>query len=311
MPQQRRAEEPVVTDGLLRALLRAQHPDLAGLPLGERVQGWDNTVARLGEHLALRLPRHAVGQTLLDREVEWLPVLAALTGGPGAGPGTPWIPTPARTGVPGAGYPFRWAVVPWVHGRPAVHAPGETRDAYAADLAHTLRGLHRPAVTGAPDPTLRGTSILDLADRFHARLGDLAGDLGEVRRRRLTVVFNAALGAPPHSGPRLWLHGDPHPNNTILSPAGPVLVDYGDLCAGDTASDLGAALTHFTAAGREVFRRAYDAGEAASAGRSARWTRAAAWSAYFALVFAAQPELDLLRPVGRELLFAPADGFPA
>lgn len=311
-----REDEPVIDRALARALLREQHPDLARLPLGEPVRGWDNTMVPLGGRLALRLPRHAQAETLLDREVTWLPRLASqlasqLTNHGAARPAgsaqqahpvIPTIPTPARTGVPGAGYPFRWAVVPWVDGTPAVHVPLAVRDAYAPGLAATLRGLHQPAPADAPASAVRGVDLAEVRDRFARRWESLAGGLRRERRDQLAAVWRRAVDAPPHSGPRVWLHGDPHPNNTVLAGVDPgtgVLVDFGDLCAGDPASDLGSALLHFSPAGREAFVRAYDAGRVAD---PALWARARGWAVHYALIFAAQSPGEALRPVGRDLL---------
>jgi aminoglycoside phosphotransferase (APT) family kinase protein len=46
-----------IDETLVRSLLHEQHPDLAGLALGEVDGGWDNRMWRLGEDLAVRLPR--------------------------------------------------------------------------------------------------------------------------------------------------------------------------------------------------------------------------------------------------------------
>ena len=46
-----------IDEALVRTLLHNQHPDLAGLELREVAGGWDNRMWRLGEDLAVRLPR--------------------------------------------------------------------------------------------------------------------------------------------------------------------------------------------------------------------------------------------------------------
>ena len=51
---------------LVRDLLRAQHPDLAELPITEAASGWDNVIFRLGTEMAVRLPRRAVAQHWLE-----------------------------------------------------------------------------------------------------------------------------------------------------------------------------------------------------------------------------------------------------
>ncbi|NNJ63454.1 MAG: phosphotransferase, partial [Dactylosporangium sp.] len=90
---------------MVRDLLRTQHPDLADLPLAHAATGWDNTTFRLGDTLAVRLPRITAAATLIEREQRWLPTLAAVL--PVA------VPAPVRLGRPGAGFPWSWSIVPW------------------------------------------------------------------------------------------------------------------------------------------------------------------------------------------------------
>src|ERR1700742_500773 len=54
------AAEVDIDADLVRELLRQQHPDLAELPLELVANGWDNAILRLGERLAVRLPRREV-----------------------------------------------------------------------------------------------------------------------------------------------------------------------------------------------------------------------------------------------------------
>ncbi len=61
----------------MAGLLADQHPDLAHMPLRAIEAGWDNAMFRLGDHLAVRLPRRAAAAALIDHEQTWLPRLAA------------------------------------------------------------------------------------------------------------------------------------------------------------------------------------------------------------------------------------------
>ena len=83
-----------IDEALVRSLLRAQHPDLAELPLQPMDSGWDNAMYRLGEHLAVRLPRRVAVAKLIEHEQRWLPQLAPLL--PIA------VPAPVRAGQPSA-----------------------------------------------------------------------------------------------------------------------------------------------------------------------------------------------------------------
>jgi len=55
-------------------------------------------------------------------------------------------------------------------------------------------------------------------------------------------VWDAVLAAPGYGGPPVWLHGDLHPANVLVND-GQVsgVIDFGDITAGDPASDLSVA----------------------------------------------------------------------
>lgn len=312
MPWDLRADEPVITTALVRSLL-SQHPDLARLPLSEPVRGWDNTMVRIGADLALRLPRHATAETLLDHEVQWLPTLARQ-----AGPDA-HIPVPVRTGTPTEHYPFRWAVVPWTPGTMAVHLDQATRDAYAPILATLMRSIHTTAPADAPPNPVRGVPVAAIAERFMRRWEVKAPQLPASRRRELQQTWDTAQSAPAFTGEPVWLHGDPHPNNLVVAPAANasdadsprlVLVDFGDICTGDPASDLGAGLLHFSADARTVFRQTYihHHDDVGAVGDPALWARAEGWAVHYALIFAEQSEGEVLRPLAEAYLRGLAAG---
>src|SRR5215212_7800750 len=105
------AAEFAFDSAFVAGLLADQHPDLAHLPLKMVEAGWDNALFRLGEHLAVRLPRRAIAAPLILHEQRWLPRLAERLTLP--------IPAPLRVGIPAPGYPWHWSVVPWQPGIPA------------------------------------------------------------------------------------------------------------------------------------------------------------------------------------------------
>jgi aminoglycoside phosphotransferase (APT) family kinase protein len=119
-----------IDETLVRSLLAEQHPDLAGLGLRRVIGGWDNQMWRLGDELALRLPRTARAPSLLRREQRWLPGLAS---------GLPLlVPVPVRIGEPSAIFPWTWTVVTWVSGEPADLTPvSQGHDAAPAPQARS------------------------------------------------------------------------------------------------------------------------------------------------------------------------------
>jgi len=135
--------ETEITAGLIRDLLRDQHPDLADRPLSLGACGWDNQLWRLGGDLAVRLPwAMPRADALLLKEHAWLPTLAPRRPLP--------VPVPQRLGEPSGRFPRPWIITTRVPGEPADRAP-VTRGEEAADaLAAFLTALYQPAPAEAP-----------------------------------------------------------------------------------------------------------------------------------------------------------------
>lgn len=282
MPVKPPAEVDLTTD-LVRALLADQHPDLAARPLRLVAHGWDNATFRLGDDLAVRLPRREAAAHLVEHEQRWLPGLAPLCPVP--------VPAPVRIGRPSPRYGWAWSVVPWVAGAPAATQPVADRTAWATALAEALDALHVPAPAGAPVNPSRGGTLVGRSAALHERLaaGHLDAALRSATgpetpvpaaRRRVDDLWAGALAAPAWPGPLVWLHGDPHPANLVVADghlAG--LLDFGDMTAGDPACDLATAWLTFDTRGRTAFRRRVDAlADARGPLDPGRWRRAAGWA---------------------------------
>ncbi|MFB7529699.1 aminoglycoside phosphotransferase family protein [Streptomyces sp. NPDC056178] len=240
-----------ITAELVRDLLRDQHPDLAHHPLTLGARGWDNQLWRLGDDLAVRLPWATLSaDALLRKEYAWLPSLAPQLPLP--------VPVPQRLGEPSERFPRPWIVTTWVPGEPADRAPA-TRAADAADtLAAFLNALHRPAPDGVPTGRGRGGPLIDCAEPFAQQLAS-ATELGLIPDPdAVRAIWEDAATAPTWAGPALWLHGDLHPAN-ILTTDGTFcgVIDFGDLCAGDPASDLASAWTLLPDGAADRFYGAY------------------------------------------------------
>ena len=267
--------ETAIDEGLVRRLLQAQHPDLAGLPLRLAATGWDNATYRLGDALAVRLPRVASAAPLVRNEQRWLPELAPRLPVP--------VPLPLRPGRPGEGYPWPWSVVPWTAGvTAAVRPPAE---AEAARFGRFLGRLHRPAPPDAPKNDYRGVPLRDheaaIRHRFD-RLRERSEPTAEVRaaweRLADVPIDEEILAAPP------WLHGDLHPKNIVVDGEGRLacVLDWGDLTNGDPATDLGAAWMLFPPAAHPAVWAGYrDEGGRLS---GATLERARGWAVHFAVI---------------------------
>jgi aminoglycoside phosphotransferase (APT) family kinase protein len=249
-------DEAGINADLLRDLLREQHPDLAELPLREVEGGWGNQMWRLGEELAVRVQRMDTDPAHQLKERRWLPVLA---------PSLPLpIPTPIRNGAPSQRFPKMWTVMTWVPGVPLDRGL-ITRGEHAADvLAAFLRALHVPVPADAPADTGRGAHPGDCTDGFDYFLTSLDVDAFGADPADVRAVWDDAVAAPAWEGPPVWVHGDLHPANVVVTDgtlAG--VVDFGDVFAGDPAVDLAAAWVLLPGGAAARFFRAYGrAGEA-------------------------------------------------
>lgn len=222
------AADVVVDASLVQTLLQEQHPDLAHLVPVKVAEGWDNSLFRLGNELAVRLPRRAVSATLIEHEQRWLPHVSSRLPVP--------VPVAVRIGVPGRTFGWAWSVVPWLPGQSLRHAASLDPIATGTTLARFLRALHQPAPVDAPHNRWRGVPLEARAAVLHEHLRQLDG---AVNRDAVLRVWNRALSAPSWPGPPLWLHGDLHPGNLLISDgrlAG--VIDFGDLTSGDPATDL-------------------------------------------------------------------------
>ncbi|HET9972911.1 MAG TPA: aminoglycoside phosphotransferase family protein [Streptosporangiaceae bacterium] len=280
------AADVAVSADLVRRLLAGQHPDLVPLPVEFLANGWDNELYRVGDELIARLPRRALGAQIITNEQRWLPGLAPRLPLP--------IPYPERTGVPGCGYPYPWSVVPYLPGVPAAQASSFDPAAAAAAVGAFLGALHVPAPADAPANPVRGVPLAARAGTFAA---NLAVTGGQADQDAVLRAWEAALAAPGYSGPAVWLHGDLHPAN-ILVDEGRVsgVIDFGDITAGDPASDLAVAWMLLPPGCHDRFWLAYQ--EAGGRAGDALRARARGWALNLAIVFLAHSEDN---PVLREV----------
>lgn len=264
--------EITLDESQVRALLRSSAPQLAELSLHLVAAGWDNDIWRIGEDLALRLPRREASLVLAQHEQRALPDLAPRLAAVGVR-----TPLPVLTGHPSESSPWPWSIVPWIAGEHALGVERRENTRWARKLAAALSALHRSAPDDAPRNPVRGVPLRDRDVVMAERLRSVSAP------RVIAQAWREGLDAEP-STERVWIHGDLHPGNIIVRDGELcALIDFGDVTAGDPAYDLAAAWLLFDGEGRVAFRRftrsRYD---------DATWVRARAWAAYLALVFLTQ-----------------------
>ncbi|GCD97904.1 aminoglycoside phosphotransferase family protein [Embleya hyalina] len=257
---------PSVDAVLVGRLVGSQFPRWAGLPLARVARaGSDHVIYRLGEDLAVRLPRHEGAMGQAEKESVWLSGLA---------PRLPLaIPVSVGVGEPGFGYPWPWAVARWLDGETAtVEGLADSSDA-AVRLAEFLVALQGFAPEGFPDGAafdeLAGRPLVERDDATRAAIAEVDGTFDAAA---MTALWDAALNAPGWERPPVWFHGDFHTGN-LLTVDGRLsaVIDFGELGIGDPACDLTIAFTLMSAESRSVFRAALDVDDAT-------WTRGRGWA---------------------------------
>ena len=224
---------PANTAETVRALIRDQHPDLAELAVGPEFVGADMVMYRLGDDLAVRLPRSANTVASLEAEAHWLGQLSAHWTFP--------FPRVLRRGDPGHGYPFPWSVITWVPGTAAEHSPLDSRAGIA--MAQALAQVHLPAPADAPFNSEQSIALVGREPKLEWALKTLAtrrgpaGQRCDVRAAR--AMWGEALAAPGPAG-QVWSHADLHVAN-LISEDGAFggIVDWADMSGCDRAVDLG------------------------------------------------------------------------
>ncbi|MGC4044247.1 MAG: aminoglycoside phosphotransferase family protein [Armatimonas sp.] len=265
-------DEVETNPALVRRLLATQFPqwaelDISPIPSG----GTDNAIYRLGDALAVRMPRigWAVGQ--IEKEHTWLPRLA---------PHLPLaVPTPLAKGVPGEGYPYPWAVCEWLEGENATLERLTDHRQAALDLAEFIKALQRIDTSGGPMAGEhnfgRGVPLIQRDAAVRSALEALKGIMDT---DAATAIWEWVLSAPEWDRAPVWLHGDLQSGN-LLAQHGRLsaVIDFGGLGVGDPACELLVAWTLFTKESRSVFREALSVDDAT-------WLRGQGWALSVGLI---------------------------
>lgn len=266
------ADEPDIDAALIRRLVRAQFPQWGDLPIEAFASaGTDNAIYRLGDDMAVRLPRLERVVPQIEKEQRWLPVFA---------PHLPLaVSLPLATGVPAEGFPWPWSIYRWLPGESAATGRLDDPDKAARALAAFLQALQGLDTAGGPRPAAenfrRGMPIADRDAATRRAIGELEG---RVDTRASTAAWEAALRAPGWERAPVWVHTDLLPGNLLVHEGRlTAVIDWGGLGVGDPAVDLITAWSLFSAGTREVFRAALGVDDAT-------WARGRGWALSIALI---------------------------
>ena len=265
---------PVASDGVpdpqfVTRLLRDQAPHLARMPV--RVSpgsGSSNWVFRVGDRLAIRLPRSDDYVADLVNEVRWLPHLAPHL--PAA------VPDVVAIGQPSGTFPRPWAVVSWVTGDLPLALDGSQQELLAESLGTFLQRLHEVDTTGVPVGRANwgyrcGEPVTDAIDRWADQAAEELADLFDPTSVR--EAWRRLRDVPAATEAACWVHTDLSEENLLVRHDGRLagVIDFGGIGVGDRSVDLLYAWSLFDAPAREVFR-------VASGADDETWTRARAWA---------------------------------
>lgn len=247
---------------LVRGLIKTQFPRWSDLPLTRvHSSGTVHAIYRLGDDMAVRLPRLASFSRALERESDLLPLLGPLL------PLT--IPELIARGVPTIDYPSAWSILGWLDGEALSAAPAVDPLDVATRLGEFVVAMRSVRIPGAKSPNQRGRplaasdawtreSIASVADQFDPR--------------KLTELWESALGAPTWDEEPTWIHGDLLPANLLVANGRlSAVIDFGECSVGNPTWDLVAGWWVFDGDGRDAFRLASEAGHDA-------WDRARGWA---------------------------------
>jgi aminoglycoside phosphotransferase (APT) family kinase protein len=238
------ADEVGIDTPLVRRLVAAQFPRWADLPVEPVASsGTDNAMYRLGDDLAVRLPRITGAAGNVAAEQRWVPLLA---------PHLPVaVPSPVGLGRPTDEYRYPWSVCRWLPGTNPV--AGDTTAELAEDLAAFVTALREVDPAGAPAAG-RGAPLATRDDPTRAAI---AASAGLVDTAAVTEVWADALRIPPWDGPPAWAHADLSPGNVLVRDGRlSAVIDWGAAGVGDPTVDLVVAWNLLSGPARSAFRAA-------------------------------------------------------
>lgn len=275
-----------LTEPLVRDLVAAQFPEFTRASVRLLARGWDNTNFRLGDHHLVRLPHRQVAVQLLLNEQRCLPAISRRV--------DLSVPTPTHLGQPSENYPWPWSITPWFEGSEAATARLNDPSATARTLGRFFSQLHQPADGDAPPNEYRGSPLRDREESFRTRLTQLPEPYDKAA---IGAVFDEAL-AQPLADQDVWLHGDLHTRNMVVHDGElTAAIDWGDICAGDPATDLAAA---YMLCPDNVAQVQDEAGAT-----DAAWARARGWAVHFAVIYLLMSDDEpVMRGIGERLMAA-------
>jgi len=260
-PPQMHDDELRIDDALASRLVAHHLRQWSHLPLRRvRSRGTVNAIFRLGDDLAVRLPR----TPRWARSVEEIEASDAWLGA--ARPALPLlIPEPVAVVPASDEFPLPWVVHRWIDGEPMSDAVADSF-VTADRLGAFVQALHALPTPG-PEVARSVKAISRVAwDPFFRDVVVHLDDIVDVADA--VQVWESTLEAPAWRGESVWVHADLLVDN-LLARNGSLaaVIDFECYGAGDPALDLTPGWFLFSKTQRVRFRSIVDADDAT-------WTRA-------------------------------------
>ncbi len=253
---------------LVQALISSQFPAWADLALTKvDSAGTDNTIYRLGQTMAVRLPRIAWAVDQIASDFRWLPWLQ---------PQLPLqIPQPIAQGQPTKAYPWQWGVYAWLDGENAINAAPNNPHVGLSQFLHALQLIDPQHGPAPASPTARGVPLIQ---RDAATQAAIAEAQALIDAEQVLAVWQHAIHIEPWQHGPVWIHGDLHAGNLLVVDGQlSAVIDFGALTVGDPACDLMPAWNFFNRQTRLAFREAMNVDQAT-------WLRGRGWALSVALI---------------------------
>lgn len=265
-------DEISIDHELVFRLLTEQFPQWSSLSL-KRVAspGTSNVIYRLGNDLALRLPRTPSSAAQVLKEQTWLPFLSPLL--PLA------TPQPLSFGKASKDYPCPWSVFRWIEGRNATEEKVLNLHDTANKLGQFVYALRKIKTKNGPLAGAhnfnRGVPLAELDTTVRSSLQALAGMIDVLAA---TGAWEKALHTPKWDQAPCWIHGDIHAANLLIEKGElKAVIDFGGLGVGDPACDLMLAWNYLSSDTRHIFQKQAQVDEHT-------WARGRGWALYLGLV---------------------------
>jgi aminoglycoside phosphotransferase (APT) family kinase protein len=242
----------IINEALVRHLITSQFPQWKHFPVRPVTHGgWDNRMFHLGEHMVVRLASAQRYAAKIEKEYQWLPILAPLL--------PLSIPRPLVMGNPTQEYPYHWSVYQWIDGESAVYGSIENLTDFATNLAHFLLALYRIDSTNGPHNFYRAGALSVYDAQTREALAILKNKIDSSTAAK---IWQDALATQWNREP-VWVHGDVSQGNVLVKNGQlNAVIDFGGMAVGDPAGDLAITWTLFKGESREMFRSllAFDTG---------------------------------------------------